>query len=146
MPGGCGCSGGSCGCSIVAGPGLVITGTGNASAPFVITLAPTADTIPVDLAGPLDLSSFGGYSTVRVMLNANATSVLLPTAGAAPGRIDMLVVQGAGGSRTISWPAAVIWPGGTDPVLTTTNGATDWITLIQAGGVWAGIRTGANLT
>lgn len=146
MPGGCGCGGSSCGCSIIAGPGLIVTGTGNSSAPFQITLAPTANTVNVTVAGPLDLSSFGGYSTVLVNLSANATSVVLPTAGVAPGRIDMLVQQGAGGSRLITWPAPIVWPGGTEPVLTTTNGAIDWITLIQAGGIWAGVRTGANLT
>jgi hypothetical protein len=146
MPGGCGCAGGSCGCAIQAGPGLVVTGTGNASAPFTITLAPTPSSIPIDVAGPLDLSAFGGYSTVLVNLNANATSVILPTAAVAPGRIDLLIRQGAGGSRLITWPAAIVWPGGTDPVLTTTNNAYDWITLIQAAGTWAGVRTGVNLT
>ena len=143
MPGGCGCAGGSCSCTMTAGPGLVITGTGNASSPFQIGIAPSPGTITVASAGPLDLSANGGYASVLAILNANATSVVLPSQG---GRLDLLVQQGTGGSRTITWPAPIIWPGGTEPVLSTSVGAVDWITLIQAGGIWAGIRTGANLS
>lgn len=36
MPRGCGCAGNACGCLIVAGPGLTISGTGNASDPYVV--------------------------------------------------------------------------------------------------------------
>jgi hypothetical protein len=143
MPGGCGCAGNACSCTIQAGSGLIISGTGNSSAPFQISLAPSPDAIVISTAGPLDLSANGGFQSVMVTLNANATSVALPAQG---GRIDMLVVQGTGGTHLITWPGPVIWPGGTEPVLSTAVGATDWITLIYAGGVWAGIRTAANLS
>lgn len=142
MPGGCGCAGGSCSCSITAGPGLTITGTGNSSAPFQISVAPQPGAIIVSAAGPLDLSGNGGNAVVAVTLNANATSVVLPTTG----HLDLLITQGTGGSHTIAWPAAVIWPGGTEPVLSTPLNAVDWFTLVNAGGVWAGVRTGANLS
>lgn len=138
MPGGCGCAGGSCSCSIQAGAGLTITGTGNSTAPFIISVAPSPASIDLNNAGALDLSANSGYATLLVNLNANATSVILPTSG---GRIDMLIKQGAGGSKTIVWPSALLWPGNVDPVLSTANAATDWITLIQAGGIWAGVLT-----
>ena len=143
MPGGCGCAGVSCSCSITAGPGLTITGTGNSSAPFQISLAPQPGALTINSPGPLDLSGNGGSAVVQVTLNANATSVVLPTGGA---HIDLLITQGTGGSRTITWPGPIIWPGGTEPVLSTAVGAIDWITLIQAGTVWAGVRTAANLS
>jgi hypothetical protein len=143
MPGGCGCAGGSCSCTVTAGPGLTISGTGNASSPFMISLAPSPGAITVAATGPLDLSANGGNSVVLVTLNASATSVVLPSTG---GHLDILFIQGSGGSRTVTWPAAIVWPGGAEPVLTVANGAVDWITLVSAGGTWAGVRTGANLS
>jgi hypothetical protein len=142
MPGRCSCAGSSCSCQITAGNGLSVTGTGNASSPYVVSLAPAQTDINHGTAGVLDLSQVGGYSSVLVTLAANATSVTLPPGGS---HLDLLVVQAAGGSKTITWPAIVKFPGGTDPVLSTADGATDWITLIQAGGVWAGVRTAAAL-
>lgn len=143
MPGGCGCAGGSCSCALTAGPGLVITGTGNASSPFSIALAPAPAALVINAAGPLDLSANGGISVVAVTLNANATSVVLPTNG---GILHLLFTQGTGGSRTVTWPAAVIWPGGTDATLSTPVGSSDWIQMIYANGVWAGVKVGAALT
>lgn len=97
----------------------------------------------INTAGALDLSGNNGTAIVAVTLNANATSVVLPTQG---GHLDVLVTQGTGGSRTITWPAAVIWPGGTDATLSTPVGSSDWITLLYANGIWAGVKTGAALT
>jgi hypothetical protein len=143
MPGRCSCAGNSCSCQIVAGNGVVITGTGNASAPYQISIAPQQSNIDHGSAGALDLSGVNGYGSILVNLNANATSVVLPASGA---RIDILFVQGGSGNNTVTWPAVVKFPGGTDPVITTGVGATDWVTLIQAGGQWAGVKTGANLS
>lgn len=142
MPGRCSCAGSSCSCQITAGNGLDVTGTGNASAPYVISLAPAQTIVNHATAGTLDLSGVGGYSSVLINLGANATSIALPAGGS---RIDMLIRQASGGSHTITWPAIILFPGGTDPVLSTADGATDWVTIIQAGGVWAGVRTAAAL-
>lgn len=38
MPGGCGCAGQSCGCSIVNGAGISVTGVGSASNPFIVSI------------------------------------------------------------------------------------------------------------
>lgn len=138
MPSGCGCAGSSCACAIQVGTGLTVTGTGNASAPFVISIAPSPGNIDINAAGPMDLSASGGIASIMVNLNANATSVLLPTTG---GHIDILIKQGGGGSKTIVWPSALLWPGNVDPVLSTAAGAIDWITLVLAGGTWAGVLT-----
>ncbi len=51
MPRGCGCAGSSCGCLMVPGAGVTITGTGNASDPFVIT-AKQADYIYQNVTTP----------------------------------------------------------------------------------------------
>ena len=143
MPSGCGCAGNSCGCSITAGPGLTIEGTGNASAPFIISLAPTPDDIPVAVDGDLDLTSAGGYSVVSVTLAANATDILLPTQ---QGRIDIVFTQANGGGWTVTWPAAILWQGGTAPVITATDGSVDWVALVNANGTWVGTRVAADAT
>lgn len=43
--------------------------------------------------------------------------------------ITLVLIQDGTGSRTVTWPASVDWPGGTAPTLTTTAGAVDVITL-----------------
>lgn len=42
MPRGCGCAGGSCGCLVVNGQGVTVSGTGNASDPYMVGLTETA--------------------------------------------------------------------------------------------------------
>jgi hypothetical protein len=39
------------------------------------------------------------------------------------------LIQGGAGSFTATWPGAVLWPGGTPPILTTTVGKRDMIAL-----------------
>jgi hypothetical protein len=47
-----------------------------------------------------------------------------------PGAVYTLeLVQDGSGSRTVTWPAAVLWPGGTTPTLTTTLNRADMFTL-----------------
>lgn len=143
MPGRCSCAGSSCSCSITAGPGVKVDGTGSAANPFIVSLAPSPAGIIQDAAGALDLSSYPGYANLLVTLNANATSLVLPAAG---GVLELIILQGTGGSRVITWPAAIKFPGGTDPVLSTVVGRYDWVRLVYAGGVWVGQLVGTNLS
>lgn len=137
MPG-CNCAGASCGCRIQAGQGAVVTGTGTASNPFVISTAITAFTIEQGSDGPLDLSSYAGDVAVTVNLNANVTSITLPDA---PGtRLEIFFALGTAGA-TISWPAGVRWVGAA-PSAPTTVGQALWTTLRQAAGFWAGMTVG----
>lgn len=138
----CSCAGNACSCSVVQGAGIVVSGVGSASNPFTISVAPTPGSITVTDT-TLDLGSLTPAAVSRIVLQSSVTTVTLPATGA---KLDLLFSQDGVGGRTVAWPAAVIWPGGTDPVLTATANATDWITLVQAGGVWAGVRIGTNLT
>ncbi len=142
MPGRCSCAGSSCSCSVVQGNGITVTGTGSNDNPFVISQAASQATISVDVAGALDLSAYTGIASVLVTLNANATSLVLPTQGT----IELVILQGTGGSRTITWPASIKFPGGTDPVLSTVVGRYDWVRLVYAGNVWVGQLVGTNLS
>lgn len=142
MPGRCSCAGSSCSCSVVSGNGIQVRGTGSKDSPFVVELAATPATITLDTAGPLDLSAFSGIAAALVTLNASATSLLLPTSGI----LELAILQGTGGSRTIAWPASIKFPGGTDPVLSTISGRYDWVRLVYAGNVWIGQLVGTNLS
>lgn len=53
------------------------------------------------------------------------------------GRYELIVIQGTGGSKLITWPT-IKWRGGTAPTLTTTAGKADIITLIYANGSYYG--------
>lgn len=85
-----------------------------------------------------DVSSY----TINVLtLTANCT-LTFPTASA--GKSFMLVLkQDATGSRTVTWPGSVKWPGGTAPTLTTTASKTDVISFICVDGTnWYGFVGG----
>jgi hypothetical protein len=99
--------------------------TNNASGPAVTLPDVTADTMHL------------------ITLTANCTFTF-PTA--APGKSFLLaVVQDAAGSRTVSWPASVKWPGATAATLTSTPGKTDVLSFACADGThWLGFVSGQN--
>lgn len=60
------------------------------------------------------------------------------TAPGGPCSLVLKLVQDATGSRTVTWPAAVHWPGGTAPTLTTTANKVDIITFYYDGTTYFG--------
>lgn len=83
-------------------------------------------------ATTIDLSLAG---VALVTLGASTTLTLSnPQSG---GAYVFKFIQGAS-SYTVTWPAAVKWPGGTAPVITTTNGAIDEVTLVYDGTIYMG--------
>lgn len=138
----CSCAGNSCSCLIQVGDGLVLTGTGNNSAPYTISLASPYVPVAHGTEGGLDISNASSGALIHVTLTANITGITLPTIDGA--QIDLFFEQGTAGN-TIVWPAAVRWPGGTDPVLSTTAGWGDWFRLrkIAGAGAWIGAIEGA---
>jgi len=80
----------------------------------------------------------------KLTLTANCTLTLSnPQAGA---HYLLRIAQDATGSRTITWPAAVHWSGGTAPTLTTTASKVDLIALYYDGATYFGAMVGANYT
>ncbi len=55
------------------------------------------------------------------------------TAPSKPCAVQLIIVQDATGSRTITWPAAVKWPGGTAPTLSTAASAVDIVSFLYDG-------------
>lgn len=79
-----------------------------------------------------------------VQLTGNCTFTF--PAGAIAGRSFILLLSQDGtGGRTVTWPAAVRWPGGTAPTITATANRTDKFIFTQDGlGRWLGSNAGQN--
>lgn len=73
----------------------------------------------------------------KITLTDNATLSFTAPGGAC--NLILKLVQDGTGSRTVTWPAAVIWPGGSAPTLTTTAGATDMISFYYDGTNYLGV-------
>lgn len=90
-----------------------------------VTLSPTIS------AGTLTLDAKGGrVSKFKVALNANITTLAwsnLPPTGVP--YIARLQFTADGTARTVTWGAAVKWPNGTAPTLTSTNTKRDKFTF-----------------
>jgi len=83
-------------------------------------------------------------SISRITLSANCT-LTFPTATAGQS-LTIVLIQDATGSRTVTWPAAVKWAGGTAPTLTTTAAAKDVLTFLCAdGSTWLGFVAGKDM-
>lgn len=98
-----------------------------------VSASGTAQTIPDPTVQPMN----------RVTLTGNCTFTF-PTVVAGKS-FSLALKQDATGSRTVTWPAAVRWPGSTAPVLTTTANRTDVISFVSFdGATWYGFVGGLN--
>lgn len=77
-------------------------------------------------------------------LTANCTLTFpTPVAGQS---FTLVLKQGGSGSYTITWPATVLWDGGTDPTLTTTVGAIDVLGFFSPDNTnWFGFVSGQDM-
>lgn len=93
--------------------------------------------------------NLGNGNVFKVTLTANVTFTFsgAPTSGTA-GSFTLILVQDATGSRTVSWPASVDWPGGSAPTITSTANAVDVLTFLTTDGgtTWYGFAAGQNLS
>lgn len=92
----------------------------------------------------LTITANSSGSTKRITLNGNCTFTL---AGATSGELcvlELVLTQDGSGSRSVTWPAAVKWPGGSAPTLSTTAGAVDRVVVstYDGGTTWYGDLVG----
>lgn len=104
-------------------------------------------TTPSISSGTLTLDCTAG-NVFAVSLNANITTLTftnVPASGTAFGLTLALTADGT--ARTVTWGAAVKWPGGTAPTLTSTNGKVDVFVLTtwDGGTTWYAVVGGQNL-
>jgi hypothetical protein len=138
----CSCAGGSCSCTVLAGAGLTITGTGKTSDPFRIALASSNESAVADAGGTLDLTGIDDGGTVSTLLASDVSSVTMPAID--HGQFEVFVKQDVGGN-TVMWPADVQWPAGAAPTLTPTAGRGDLLSFRRIGTSWVGMRIGEDI-
>jgi hypothetical protein len=137
----CQCAGNACNCQIVAGDGVVISGTGNASAPYTIGVASQYIPVSVPTNGPVDVSTAFTGAVIDLSLSANVTALSLPiTAG---NRIDVVIRHVVAGT-TVTWPSGILWPAGAAPAQATGANRTDWYSFRRIGTVWIGALLSGN--
>ena len=83
-----------------------------------------------------DTIDWGVSNKQKSTLTGNCTFTF--TAPPGPCSLILKLVQDGGGSRTVTWPATVHWPGGTAPTLTTVGGKVDLITFYYDGSTYFG--------
>jgi|6_EtaG_2_1085325.scaffolds.fasta_scaffold00106_39 hypothetical protein len=71
----------------------------------------------------------------------SATVTLTFTAPVGVGNFLLKVVQDASGSRTVTWPAAVLWPGGSAPTLSTAASSVDIVSFYYDGSNYYGVAS-----
>lgn len=81
----------------------------------------------------LTLNCQGGSQFYNMVLDTTITSLTVNGGMAANTAISitMILNQGTGGNKTITWPASFKWEGGVKPVLSTTAGAIDVVSAIS---------------
>ena len=124
--------------------GIQISGTNNTISPtnnalkfsaisaseYINSLGNTGATPNIDL-------SLGVFVTATLNQNATFTFSNTPSNAVA---FTLVLANDATPSRVITWPASVVWPGGTTPTRTTTASKTDVYTFwtINGGTTWYG--------
>lgn len=100
-----------------------------------VATANTSTAYTIDLAN----------GSVQILTLTGNCTFTFPTATA--GRSFILILKQDGtGSRTVTWPAAVKWPGGTAPTITSTASKADKYVFTADGSNWIGSNAGQNYT
>jgi hypothetical protein len=107
------------------------------------------ETVPATITSSATQALDCATGTVfNITLSTSITSLTFSNVPAS-GRVytmTLIVTQAGGGSKTITWPAAVKWPNTTAPTLTTTSTKVDILTLMtpDGGTTWYGFVAGQN--
>lgn len=100
--------------------------TGQAITNFTTTYVPTGTTQTID---------WNNGNVQMIDLESASGNVTLTLSNPKTGASYVLKIQqdGGGGARNIVWPAAVLWAGGIEPIISTENNAIDVIALLYDG-------------
>lgn len=109
--------------------------------PTVTNYTETAVTANTGTSYTIDITA----GTVQVLTLTGNCTFTFPSASAGKSFI-LLLKQDATGGRTATWPAAVKWPGGTAPTITSTASKLDKFVFTSDGTNWYGSNAGQNYT
>jgi len=95
---------------------------------------------------PIDYTA-GGVVSMTLAVATTTLSFTNPPATGKAGNLTLYITQDSTGTRLITWPVSVKWPGGTAPTLSTAVGAIDVITLttLDGGTTWFGYVAGLGM-
>ena len=114
----------------------------------ILTITPSGDEVKVDNtivfasefnngnSSTADTIDWGTGNKQKSTLTGNCTYTF--TAPSGVGNFLLKLVQDATGSRTVTWPATVKWPGGTAPTLSTAGGSVDIVSFYYDGSSYFG--------
>jgi len=103
----------------------------------------TEETVTANTGTAYTISLANG--SVQILTLTGNCTFTFPTATAGQSFI-LLLKQDGTGSRTVTWPAAVKWPGGTAPTITSTASKLDKYIFTADGSSWYGSNAGQNYT
>jgi hypothetical protein len=104
-------------------------------------------TSPAISGGILNLNLANG-NVFDVALNASITAITISSPPATNNAGSFVLIFTADGTaRGVVWGSSILWPGGTAPTLTTTNGKKDVFGFISlnSGTNWYGFIGGQNI-
>lgn len=89
-------------------------------------------TFDIDTNGALQETTLGGNRTLAFTISNNRVFAIT-------------LVQDGTGSRTVTWPSGILWPGAVTPTLSTGASKSDTFTFIRTGsGAYLGFIAGQN--
>jgi len=103
-------------------------------------------TSPSILSNTLTLDLSLG-NVFNVALNANITTMTISNVPSTTHNVNLTIVFTADGTtRSVTWPASIVWPSATAPGITSTNGKIDVYTFTtnNGGTTWYGFIGGQN--
>lgn len=109
----------------------------------VFTNGYTEETVTANTGTAYTISLANG--SVQILTLTGNCTFTFPAATAGQSFI-LLLKQDGTGSRTVTWPAAVKWPGGTAPTITSTASKLDKYIFTSDGTNWYGSNAGQNYT
>lgn len=106
-----------------------------------VETSPTAEVVGGQLT--IDLA-MGNVSEVTLTENVAVLALTNPPAVDRAGSVTLILRQDGAGGRTVAWPGAVKWAGGTPPLVTSAANAVDVYAFVtRDGGVtWYGFLGG----
>lgn len=98
------------------------------------------NTAPASESNATTLDISGGNSFDLQLTENTTLTISNPSPTGKFCQINIDLEQTGAGTFTVTWPASVLWPGGTAPIITTGLGAIDKVTLTtnDAGTTWYG--------
>ena len=115
---------------------LTIDGSNNATFSGAVSIDDKVTQTLVPLLSSLDIDcSTGNYFTKAISANSTFTFSNVPASGNTYGFVLELDVSG---DRTLTWPAAVKWAGGSAPTLTASKTHLFSLVTVDGGTTWRG--------